>query len=116
MPKHALRESVFEVLRCPVCGDYLRPPITLCQAGHNTCSRCRPNLQCCPRCSRPLLQTRNMALETIARGLRYPCRYASAGCPHNFTMDEIWSHHAQCEHRPYPCPLRAHEGCHWTGR
>jgi hypothetical protein len=114
--KHALRESVFDVLTCPVCGEYLCPPITLCSAGHNTCHRCRPNLQSCPRCMGQLLQTRNMALETIARGLRYPCRYSSAGCQRKCPMDEIGKHHAQCSHRSYCCPLRAIEGCDWTGR
>ncbi|PSN48680.1 hypothetical protein C0J52_04785 [Blattella germanica] len=97
-----VRQSVFEVLTCPLCYEYMCPPITLCQAGHNICARCRPGLQFsggnkCPRCGRVLLDTRNVALESIARGLKYPCRYSPAGCKLKFSMDEIGKHHAGYE-------------------
>jgi hypothetical protein len=113
--------SVLQTLTCPVCCEYMRPPITLCQAGHNICCRCRPSLQWpggnkCPRCEGPLLDTRNVALETIARSLLYPCRYSVAGCRGKFGMDDIGQHHARCPHRSYDCPLRRLEGCKWTGR
>ncbi|XP_069689595.1 E3 ubiquitin-protein ligase sina-like isoform X2 [Periplaneta americana] len=116
----ALRQSVFDVLTCPLCKEYMHPPITLCQGGHNICSSCRPGLQFsggnkCPRCRRPLLETRNVALETIARGLRYPCRYNGSGCREKFSMEEIAEHHAHCVHRLYDCPLRALESCTWCG-
>jgi hypothetical protein len=119
--KPAVRQSVFQLLTCPLCREYMRPPITLCQAGHNVCSSCRSSFlfsdgNKCPRCDRPLLDTRNVALETIARGLVYPCRYSSAGCREKLAMDDIVKHHAQCPHRSYDCPLRALEGCKWTGR
>jgi hypothetical protein len=117
----SVRQSVFQLLTCPLCREYMRPPITLCQAGHNICSRCRPRLQFsggnkCSACARPLLDTRNVALETIARGLLYPCRYSRAGCRKKFAMDDVAEHHAQCLYRLYDCPLRALEACKWTGR
>ena len=43
--------SLFE---CPVCFDYVLPPILQCQAGHLVCSSCRPMLTCCPTCRGPL--------------------------------------------------------------
>ena len=43
--------SFFE---CPVCFDYVLPPIYQCQAGHLVCSVCRPKLNCCPTCRGPL--------------------------------------------------------------
>ena len=114
-----VRQSVFEVLTCPICHEYMSPPITLCQAGHNICNRCRPNLQFkggnkCPRCRRDLLDTRNVALETIARGLKYPCRYD--GCKVKFTMEDIGKHHARCNFRSYDCPIRSQEHCYWNGK
>ena len=39
--------SLFE---CPVCFDYVLPPILQCHAGHLVCSNCRPKLTCCPTC------------------------------------------------------------------
>ena len=115
------RQSVFDVLRCPLCHEYMSPPITLCQAGHNICNKCKPALQFtggnkCPRCKRGLLETRNVALETIARGLKYPCRYTEVGCRLKFTMEEIGRHHARCNFRAYDCPIRTQEKCHWNGR
>jgi hypothetical protein len=43
--------SVFE---CPVCFDYVLPPILQCQSGHLVCSNCRLKLTSCPTCSGPL--------------------------------------------------------------
>lgn len=43
--------SLFE---CPVCFDYVLPPILQCQSGHLVCSSCRPKLTCCPTCRGPL--------------------------------------------------------------
>ena len=43
--------SLFE---CPVCFDYVLPPIFQCQAGHLVCSICCPKLTCCPTCRGPL--------------------------------------------------------------
>ena len=117
----AVRQSVFEVLTCPICHEYMIPPITVCQGGHNICRKCRPTLQIkggskCPRCRKALLDTRNVALETIARGLKYPCRYNGIGCKEKYNMDDIGKHHARCAFRSYDCPIRELEHCAWNGK
>lgn len=43
--------SFFE---CPVCFEYVLPPILQCPSGHLVCSNCRPKLSCCPTCRGPL--------------------------------------------------------------
>merc|ERR1711994_139279 len=69
--------SLFE---CPVCFDYVLPPIMQCQAGHLVCSTCRPKLTCCPTCRGQLgANIRNLAMEKAA-------------------------HEETCEFRPYSCP------------
>ena len=52
--------SLFE---CPVCFDYVLPPILQCQSGHLVCSHCRPKLSCCPTCRGPLGNIRNLGME-----------------------------------------------------
>ena len=42
------------LFECPVCFDYVLPPIIQCQSGHLVCANCRPKLNCCPTCRGPL--------------------------------------------------------------
>lgn len=37
----ALTEALLKELKCPVCMEYMVPPIKLCTSGHNICSKCR---------------------------------------------------------------------------
>ncbi len=70
--------SLFE---CPVCFDYVLPPILQCQAGHLVCSNCRPKLTCCPTCRGQLgANIRNLAMEKVASTVLFPCKYSSGGC------------------------------------
>lgn len=54
--------SFFE---CPVCFDYVLPPILQCQSGHLVCSSCRSKLTCCPTCRGSLGNIRNLAMEKV---------------------------------------------------
>merc|ERR1719334_422737 len=69
--------SLFE---CPVCFDYVLPPILQCQSGHLVCANCRPKLTCCPTCRGALGNIRNLAMEKVASTVQFPCKYASSGC------------------------------------
>ena len=70
--------SLFE---CPVCFDYVLPPILQCHAGHLVCSNCRPKLTCCPTCRGQLGgNIRNLAMEKVASTVLFPCKYSSGGC------------------------------------
>lgn len=64
--------SFFE---CPVCFDYVLPPILQCQSGHLVCSTCRSKLTCCPTCRGPLGNIRNLAMEKVNRLLIVPIKY-----------------------------------------
>ena len=69
--------SLFE---CPVCFDYVLPPILQCHAGHLVCSSCRPKLTCCPTCRGQLGgNIRNLAMEKVASTVMFPCKYSSSG-------------------------------------
>lgn len=97
--------------------EYMTPPITLCESGHNICKSCRPNLDNCPTCRQPYLKVRNKALENLAQKVHYPCCYRSNGCSVVLRPDLIGDHQLSCHYRPYYCPLSKAEGieCKWVG-
>lgn len=73
-----ISKSLLDALECPVCLEYMTPPITMCSSGHSVCQACRPRLTRCPTCRRPLLGIRNYALEHLARDLQLPPRPVDA--------------------------------------
>lgn len=56
--------SLFE---CPVCFDYVLPPILQCQSGHLVCANCRPKLTCCPTCRGPLGKFKQLFFNAITK-------------------------------------------------
>lgn len=71
-PQHHELTSLFE---CPVCFDYVLPPILQCQAGHLVCNQCRQKLSCCPTCRGALTPSiRNLAMEKVASAVLFPCK------------------------------------------
>lgn len=78
LPHSALAGQSAELtalFECPVCFDYVLPPILQCQAGHLVCNQCRQKLSCCPTCRGPLTPSiRNLAMEKVASTLPFPCK------------------------------------------
>eukprot|EP00088_Acartia_fossae_P051594 TRINITY_DN5797_c0_g1_i2.p1 TRINITY_DN5797_c0_g1~~TRINITY_DN5797_c0_g1_i2.p1 ORF type:complete len:309 (+),score=51.95 TRINITY_DN5797_c0_g1_i2:257-1183(+) len=104
--------SLFE---CPVCFDYVLPPILQCHAGHLVCSNCRPKLTCCPTCRGQLgANIRNLAMEKVASTVLFPCKYSSGGCSMTLLHTEKVDHEETCEFRPYSCPCPG-SSCKWQG-
>jgi E3 ubiquitin-protein ligase SIAH1 len=112
-----VEDSLLSELECPVCTDYLRPPITFCVNGHNICNICRPKVQHCPTCRQQLLNTRNVALERLAREANYPCKYRKYGCKEVCSLDLIGEHQGKCQYIPQACLVhKLNLGiCTWTG-
>lgn len=105
-------------LECPVCMEYMEPPITFCLGGHNICNNCRPKVSKCPTCKQWFLKTRNVALENLVLQMKYPCRHRKYGCKDVLSYDVIRKHEAKCGYRPETCPvdkLRLKMICTWTG-
>jgi len=112
-----LEQSLLCELECPVCMEYMVPPITLCAKGHNICSICKEKIRLCPTCRQVFLSTRNVALEKLAREVNYPCSYQKYGCEEFFVHDTVHEHQHRCHYRPQPCPAcqRLNVQCSWTG-
>lgn len=94
--------SLFE---CPVCFDFVLPPIIQCQNGHLVCSSCRQKLTTCPTCRVPISsQIRNLPMEKLAVTMMFPCKYMTSGCSATLPYLEKPDHEDSCEFKPYQCP------------
>ncbi|XP_023711830.1 E3 ubiquitin-protein ligase Siah1 [Cryptotermes secundus] len=102
--KSDLSKSLASLLECPVCFNFMAPPITQCLNGHNICSSCRPRLALCPTCRQSLtITSRNVALENIAETIvdSHSNKQLSVSLP---------------QHRLYECLTGKSMGCTWKGR
>ena len=113
----SVEQILLSQLECPVCMEYMRPPITLCVNGHNICNICKQRVQNCPTCRQQLLNTRNVALEKVATEMNYPCVYRNYGCREIYKLDLICGHQEKCQYIPQACPInKLNLGtCTWSG-
>jgi len=112
-----VEQSLLNQLECPVCVEYMKPPIMLCGNGHNICNTCKRKVPHCPTCREQFLSTRNVALEALATEVKYPCTYRDYGCREMYKLDLIGGHQQKCQYIPQPCPVnKLNIGtCTWTG-
>jgi E3 ubiquitin-protein ligase SIAH1 len=101
LPKD-LDEGVMKELECPVCFEYMKPPISMCENGHSICNDCKPKLKNCPSCRKSFLDVRNLALESLS---------AALASPNNSSKN------SDSSHKNYKCPFAAvsNEDCVWCG-
>jgi E3 ubiquitin-protein ligase SIAH1 len=109
-----INEGVLSELECPVCLEYMLPPIELCKNGHNICSNCRVNLQECPTCTQPFVNIRNLALENLTKRVKYPCTNRKFGCKETHPVDLIKGHEDVCRYAAYTCPFVKEKQCPWA--
>ncbi|XP_052738317.1 uncharacterized protein LOC112055816 isoform X2 [Bicyclus anynana] len=96
-----LNRSLLQLLECPVCLEWMEPPMAQCRRGHLVCLRCRTRLASCPVCRTAFSSVRNRAMEGVADILRYPCRH---GCGRETRLRQRGAHEASCTARRYRCP------------
>ena len=111
----ALGDALLKELECPVCMQYMVPPIKLCTNGHNICSNCRKSVQRCPVCRSKFSKIRNVVLENIVKSQKYPCANRQNGCLEFFSIEHIAKHHAGCVYGKIKCPLHLLKTCSWNG-
>ncbi|KAF0986548.1 hypothetical protein HZS_6827 [Henneguya salminicola] len=119
--RESVNRSVFNssdlktLFECPVCYDYITPPIYQCLRGHPVCSSCLSKLHRCPTCRESLSpRARNLIMEKICALLKFPCKYSQYGCKKNLSSDCKNEHEIQCHHRQYECPCPGIT-CSWLG-
>ncbi|KAG8233415.1 hypothetical protein J437_LFUL013409 [Ladona fulva] len=112
LPNMDLNQSLISLLECPVCLEYVFPPINQCKRGHLVCANCKPQLNNCPSCRSRFTETRNLAMEKVAEKLYYPCRNHTSGCKGMYLLQDKREHEANCHFRTYKC-IVSH--CLWKG-
>jgi len=110
-------DALLKEMECPVCMDYMVPPIKMCTNGHNICSKCRGRVTFCPTCRAEFSEIRNVALEHIARSQKYPCANRQHGCLELFSIEHIAEHHTVCVYGKIKCPFILNKTCKsaWSG-
>lgn len=109
-----LNQGLIGLLECPVCMEYMGPPIHQCRRGHLVCSICKPKLPSCPTCRSRFTESRNLAMEKVADKLHYPCKNAHVGCTTTLRLRDKDEHEANCIFRSYRCIVVP--PCEWKGQ
>lgn len=68
----ALRINVndtLDLLECPVCYEYMTPPIFQCREGHPICKDCTEKVKICPTCRGSFIDARCRILDRLAESL-----------------------------------------------
>lgn len=97
------KNDPLKVLECPVCIEYMLPPIYLCDTGHSFCNSCKNKISICSFCKNRLTSKRNYALESFADIVYPTCRNSNLGCNFRGTLKEVILHEATCER--HQCPV-----------
>lgn len=118
--QHPSQQDLTALFECPVCFDYVVPPILQCQNGHLVCQPCRTKMSysTCPTCRvsiGSLPSIRNLQLERLASTLFFPCKHSNTGCAVKLSCTNKLDHEDSCKYKPYPCPCPG-TSCNWVGQ
>ena len=104
-------------LECPVCMEYMKSPVYMCEGRHNICSNCRRVLNKCPRCRLHFISARNIYLENLPKQLQHSCKNRHLGCRVKTFYDRIAKHQDECPFGSQKCPFAkvANQNCDWEG-
>ena len=97
--------ALLEHLTCPVCMEYMAPPLMFCVHGHGHCNNCLAHLDKCTICRvEPVGAIQNLKLEKDLRA----AVALSVDCPEcgvSVRLPELASHRAECVKLDLGCPL-----------
>ncbi|KAJ8957884.1 hypothetical protein NQ318_001880 [Aromia moschata] len=66
------KKIFLQMLECPICKEYMAPPIYQCLSGHTVCTTCKAKMDCCSTCQSKIENTRNFALEDVSKKVELP--------------------------------------------
>ncbi|PSN32486.1 hypothetical protein C0J52_25186 [Blattella germanica] len=100
----SFQEVLLTQIECPICLQYMTPPIKQCLNGHNICKDCRHKIEKCPVCRENLADIRNLTAESMSRLITHPCVNKKFGCTGHFLLDFKEEHEKTCLFRSIVCP------------
>lgn len=104
-------DSLIRFFTCPVCKDWVTPPIIQCRKGHIVCGPCKTKgLKACPECKQRFSDVPNWMMEQVSAIIAFPCRYQTHGCREYSELLNKSAHEALCSFRPVGCQYAVH-GC-----
>ncbi|GLV44123.1 sina homologue [Carabus blaptoides fortunei] len=110
--KVSLQTQQLSKLVCPVCYEYMRPPIMQCASGHGICELCHELLADCPICQSALIYRRSSHLEVLTAKLMFPCKK----CGLQYSLDELTAHECTVEDTKVVCLIgQVYGECSWQG-
>lgn len=89
-----------QAFECPICKDYMVPPIYQCVSGHTLCNACKAKLEKCPSCEAKIDETRNLVLEEVAEKVELPCQYETDNCTFRGGVKRVAAHEVDCSLKP----------------
>lgn len=91
--------AFFEQFECPICFEFFKLPIHLCNLGHSICNRCKERSRNCPQCRQPFVQnSRNISLEKMFEQVSKRCKFTE--CSSEVTLDQWHNHQSECQYNP----------------
>nr|CAH7726996.1 unnamed protein product [Callosobruchus chinensis] len=95
--KLSINPNMFsKILECPICKEYMCPPIFNCNAGHTVCKSCKDQMASCPFCKATINNSRNFILEDLLETLQINCQNESKGCSFVGCTEKIKLHEIMC--------------------
>lgn len=113
MASESKEDDLISEFECPICNEYMHPPIRMCQTGHSFCDSCFNKIITCSICKFQKGGGRNFPLEKLYEKLKFPCKYQENGCTTKHKGSELCEHAKQCYFRNIACPTDL--DCPWTG-
>lgn len=98
------------VLECPICYDWLQPPVSTCENGHGVCQQCRNAIYTCGVCRGIFKNKKNTLLDDMLESMLMKC--SNEGCEKSFPVSNVLDHEKQCFFRKIPCFLCDEEMIH----
>ncbi|KAJ8966102.1 hypothetical protein NQ314_003739 [Rhamnusium bicolor] len=94
-------DSLGKNFDCPICKDYMYPPVFNCDLGHSVCKTCKMKMSTCPFCKASIGNSRNFVFEDILETLQITCHNESKGCAFSGKIQEIKLHELMCLYNVY---------------
>ncbi|KAJ8929367.1 hypothetical protein NQ314_017948 [Rhamnusium bicolor] len=66
------KKIFLQMLECPLCKEYMSPPIYQCLSGHTICNTCKDKKESCSTCEAKIENTRNYVLEDLSKKVELP--------------------------------------------